>query len=229
MQNVIANVVQDVITTNLQLWLDAESYSGSGTTWTALQGSNATLLNTPTYSASSPTYFNFDPASSEYATVPNLGSLNRWTIEAWLRTTSSLNSYVTAVVCNQFNLASSLNFSMGTNNAPSNYNLAVGFFDGAWRNTTGFTPTTNTWYHVVGTYNGATIVQYVNAVQNGTTSYVGTPTSGGQVRIAGRWDNLSPPGDFFPGDIAIVRIYSQALNATQVQQNYNAEKERFGL
>ena len=37
------------------LHLDASAYSGSGSTWTANTGSNATLYNTPTYTSASPT------------------------------------------------------------------------------------------------------------------------------------------------------------------------------
>lgn len=210
------------------LYLDAFDYSGSGTTWTAENGSDATLVNTPTYTSPSPTYFSFAPASAEKATVPDLGDLNQWTVEAWFRVTSSLTGQVTAVVCNQFD-GGNLNFSMGTNNAPSSYTISVGFFNGAWRTTTGFAPTLNTWYHCVGTYDGTTIRQYVNAVQDTTLSYSGTPVSGGEVRIASRWDSQSAPGDFFPGDIGLVRIWNSALTASQIQELYDQNVDRFSL
>jgi hypothetical protein len=52
------------IANGLVLNLDAVSYSGTGTTWPAQVGSNATLSTPlPAYTASSPTYFNFDPAT----------------------------------------------------------------------------------------------------------------------------------------------------------------------
>lgn len=223
----VMNTVPQVNTTNLALWLDGEGYSGSGTTWTAYTGSNATLINTPTYIASSPTYFNFAPASSEYATVPNLGNKSSWTIEAWFRVTSSLTGQVTMIVGNEFDLVNKINFSMGTNRAATSYNICIGYFNGAWRNTAGFAPDLNTWYHCAGTYNGTTIVQYVNGVSNTTLSYTGTSQSGGEVRIGARWDTLASSTDYFPGDVAVVRIYNNALTASQVQQNYLAEYSRF--
>ena len=220
-----------VVKNGLMLHLDAansKSYSGSGATWSDLSGGarNATLLNTPTYSSQG--FLSFDKASSEYATVKNIGSLSAWTIEAWFRATSTLTGQVTMVVGNQYN-GSNLNFSMGTNNAAGSYNLCVGFFNGAWRNTTGFAPALNTWYHVIGTYNGTTVIQYVNGAVDTQLSYTGISQSGGEIRIAGRWDDLAGSGNYFPGDISVVRIYNTALQASEVVQNFNATRGRYGI
>jgi hypothetical protein len=223
--------IPTIISENLIINLDAKSYSGSGITWPALTGSDATLVNTPTYTASAPTYFTFDKTSYEYATIPNIGDQNIWTLECWLRLNSSLTGQITSVICNQFDLVNKLNFSMGTNNAPGSYNLVVGFFDGnGWHNTTGFAPNTNTWYHVVGTYNGTVVKQYLNSSFNTQLNYTGTPQSGGEVRIARRWDSSSTdPINYFPGDIGELRIYGAALTEVEVLRNYNATKARYGL
>lgn len=215
------------------VYLDAgnnTSYSGSGSVWYDLEGAsnNATLINTPTYSSSYSGILSFDDASSEYATIPNIGDLNTWTVEVWFRLSSSLNGKVSSLVTNQYNLSTKLNFSLGTNNAPSSYNLVVGFFDGAWRNTTGFVPSLNTWYQVVGTYDGSVIRQYVNGVASGgTLNYVGTPASGGEVRLMRRWDSTVTSGNLIDGDLSIVKIYNTALDSTQVLNNYNENAARF--
>ena len=210
------------------LYLDATDYAGTGTTWTAATGSDATLVNTPVFNAASPTYFDFDDASGEYATVPNLGNLSQWTVEAWFRLDTVLGAGdVTSVVTNQFDLVNKLNFSIGTNRQPTNANICAGFFDGAWRTTTGFAASADVWYHVVGTYDGTTVRQYVDGGQQSTLTYSGTPQSGGEVRIAARWDLLSAPNDFFPGDIGLVRIWNTALSAQQVTELYNENLSRF--
>lgn len=217
-----------IVTSNLVSYLNATAYSGSGTTWQATTGNNATLVNTPTYTSANPTYFSFSPASLEEATLPALSSKTNWTIESWFRVTSTLTGQVTAVICDQYNLSSALNFSMGTNNAPTDYNMRIGFFNGLWRNTSGFAPTLNTWYHCVGTYDGTTMKQYVNNSLNSSASSLGTSSSGGVgLRIARRWDETTVSTNYFPGDIGLVRIYSSALTASQVSQNYNAERARF--
>lgn len=221
------------VTTSLPtptLYLDATDYAGTGTTWTAATGSDATLVNTPVFNAASPTYFDFDDASGEYATVPNLGNLSQWTVEAWFRLDTVLGAGdVTAVVCNQYDLVNKLNFSIGTNRQPTNANLCVGFYDGAWRTTSGFAAAADVWYHVVGTYDGTTVRQYVDGSQQSTLSYTGTPQSGGVVRIASRWDSQTAPNDFFPGDIGLVRIWNSALSASQVQELYDENSARFSV
>jgi hypothetical protein len=211
-------------------YLNALSYSGSGTTWTADRGNNATLVNTPTYVAPAPTYFSFAPASLEEATLPALSNLNTWTIESWFRVTSSLTGQVTAVICDQYNSIDALNFSMGTNNAPSDYNMRIGFYNGAWHNTNGFAPTLNTWYHMVGTYDGTTMKEYVNGSLTSSVSNPGTSSSGGVgLRVARRWDETAVSTNYFPGDIGLIRIWDTALTAAQVTEIYNQNLPRFSI
>ena len=217
-------------TPTLILELDAMDYSGSGSTWTAAVGTNATLFGNPTYNASSPEWFSFNPLVFQYATS-TAGSLNTWSIEAWFNTNSSLTGQITSVVTDQFDLTSSLNFSMGTNNAPLDYDLNIGFFDGSgWHRTSGFTPTQGTWYHVVGTYDGNIIKQYVNNSLNSQHSYTGTSQSTTlTTRIARRWDSPSNSSiNYFPGLISIVRVYQNAMSAADVTASWNADKARFG-
>lgn len=221
---------------NLIVYLDAgnsSSYPGTGNTWFDLEGAtnNATLINSPTFSSSYQGILQFDNTSLQTANIPDLGNLPNWTIEAWVRFTTvpiSSNPNATAIISNQYTGGTRLNFSMGTNNAPGSYNVNVGFFDGGWHNTTGFAPAANTWYQIVGTYDGATIRQYINGVASGgTLNYVGNPQSGGETRLMRRWDATPISGDYCDGDLAIVRIYDIALDAADILSSYNATYTRF--
>jgi hypothetical protein len=227
---------ESIYNPTLQVYLDAgnsSSYGGVGSTWNDLSGTgnNATLINTPTYNSSSGGYFNFSDTSFEYASIPDIGDLSTWTIEAWARPQKSLTGKVTSIVCNQFDLSTKLNFSLGTNNAPSNYNLTAGFFDGSWKSASGYpVPTLNTWYHFVGTYDGSTVKLYVNGSLSSSFSVSGTPQSGGEIRIARRWDSASNNAvNFFDGDISIVRVYGSALSLVDVQGNFNASRHRYSI
>jgi hypothetical protein len=224
-----------IVSSGLMLYLDAankKSYRGSGNTWFDLTTNrrNATLFNTPSFSNVNGGTLSFSDTSFQYATIPNIGSLTNFSIESWARTNKSLTGKVTTIVTNQYDLVSNLNYSLGTNNAAASYNMTFGFFNGAWRNVTGFDMTINTWYHMIGTYNGSSVILYVNGVAGTPLSYVGTATSGGEIRIARRWDDVANNAAyFFSGDIPVVKIYNRALSASEVLQNFNATRNRFGI
>jgi hypothetical protein len=230
--NINRFLYNSVVSSGLVLNLDAgtpSSYAGSGVNWYDLVNNNdATLINNPTYGASYSGYLNFDDGSNQYATTPNLGNLPEWSVEVWFRLNTPLTGKISSIVSNVWDGSTSLNFSIGTNNSPVNYNLCVGFFDGTWRNTNGFTPNTNQWYQVIGTYDGTTIRQYVNGTASGgTLTYTGTPTSGGENRLMRRWDSPLESGNLMDGDLQIVRIYNRAISAQEVEHNYNMVYSRF--
>jgi hypothetical protein len=223
---------QPIVTSGLQLYLDAGnalSYNGSGSTWNDLSPFNrtATLFNSPSYNSANSGYLSFLDTSLQYASVPDIGSLSTWTIEAWANISLSLSGKVTSIVCNQFDLTSRLNFSLGTNNAPTSYNLSLGYYNGLWRTTAGIAPTLNTWTYFAGTYDGTVLRQYTNNTEVATFSYTGTPQSGGEIRIARRWDETTVASNYLRGSISVIRIYNRALSAAELLQNYNAQKTRY--
>lgn len=230
---VVNREYENIVTNGLVYNLDAgyvPSYPKSGSTWNdvSLSARTATLINTPTFNSSG--YINFSKTSSQYATTPNIGTIQTWTVEAWVRFSSSLNGQVAMVVGNQFNGSTSINFTIGTNGAPSSYNIQVGFFQNGWNNTTGFAPALNTWYQIVGRYGGGQLSQFVNGVASGgTVNVTATLASGGEIRLMRRWDDAVSSTNLIDGDLGIVRIYNRFLSSTEILQNYNAQKARFGL
>jgi len=225
------------ITEGLIFTVDAanpKSYVSGAATWNDLTptAKNATFVTkAPSYQTAGNGSLNFRDSDFGYGdTNYNFGNLPKWSVEAWARIGASLTGKVTTIVTNQYVGGSSLNFSIGTNNAPITYNLVAGFFDGAWRNTTGHQPPLNTWFQIVGTYDGTTIKQYHNGIMTSSLSYSGTPSSGGSVRIAARWDDLTQiTQNYFSGSIGVVKIYNRTLTDTEVLQNYNTLKSRYGL
>jgi hypothetical protein len=209
------------------------SYPGSGTAWNDISGytRNATLYNSPAYTATEPGYLTFVPSSLQYADIPNIGDLASWSVETWFRIDAPLSSaQATAVVTTVYDGTGQINFVIGTNPFVGNSNtLAVGFFNGSWHTCTPITPTVGVWYHVVGTYDGTTLKQYVNGALNTSAAATGpSSANGGAIRIARRWDDAAASQHYFPGDVNTVRIYDGVLTAAQVQTNYSAQAADFG-
>jgi hypothetical protein len=82
----------------------------------------------------------------------------------------------------------------------------------------------DTWYHVVGTYDGTTARIYLN----GEAVASGSRTAGSNsvpFRVG-----ASPRGaNYNNGNIARASIYNRALTASEVKQNFNALRGRFGI
>ncbi len=78
---------------------------------------------------------------------------------------------------------------------------------------------TNTWYHVVGTYDGSNMKIYVNGVLEGTQPYTGTPLTTTEPLVIGRmYGNYS--GYYHNGLINQVRLFNNAISALQVTELY---------
>jgi len=213
---------------------DTKSYPGTGTTWIDKSGSgnNITLTGSPSFSTTNGGLLTFAQSSGQYGeTSSSLSSITNWTAEAWVKftTTPASNLTVSALVTNAYN-GSNLNFALTTHvEGTADKGIYAAFFNGAWRAAGPHAPSAGVWYQYCGTYDGTTIRLYVNGNLRFSTSYTGTPSSGGTVRIARRWDSTATSTNLINGAIPIVRVYSKALTATEALQNYNATKSRFDL
>jgi hypothetical protein len=108
------------------------------------------------------------------------------------------------------------------------YHVGDGFYNNFSVNKTTVGISTGNWYHLVGSWNGSQKKIFVNGALKATTGKANnlvTTTAGAAV---GRFGGTST-GYYFGGDIAKVAIYSIGLDDSQVLNNYNALKGRFGL
>ena len=90
--------------------------------------------------------------------------------------------------------------------------------------------TDTNWVNVTVSSNGSNVIAYKNGVQFGLPSSTITNFSTGDSQrslAVGRINNSVSP--HWSGDISNTKIYNRYLNATEVLQNYNALKGRFGL
>lgn len=83
------------------------------------------------------------------------------------------------------------------------------------------------WYNITLTWNSSSNVStlYVQGAQDTTGTATSPVGLTGNFRIGSSLDNSA----YMDGGVAIFRIYDRVLSATEVAQNYNATKNRFGL
>jgi len=189
------------ITTNgLVLNLDSAnnaSYNGSGTTWVDISGSgfDGTLINGPTYvSSGASSSISFD-GTDDYCDVRETSTFNSniLTFSLWFKTNSTTLpfGYVFAKQIDG-SYGSFWFYTVGSNS----YRLGCGTTAGYSESTT-FSPNINTWYNIVGVYNGTNMLFYLNGSLNSTTAYAG----GAPIKYASYPINLGRYGSLFENQI----------------------------
>ncbi|PIU15241.1 hypothetical protein COT20_01855, partial [bacterium (Candidatus Gribaldobacteria) CG08_land_8_20_14_0_20_39_15] len=80
---------------------------------------------------------------------------------------------------------------------------------------------TNTWHHIVATYDGLMARIYLDGVEIASEAKTGTlATNNYGVKIGAYTRTSNPAGGFFDGLIDDVRIFKEAYTQAQVQQLY---------
>jgi antitoxin component YwqK of YwqJK toxin-antitoxin module len=83
------------------------------------------------------------------------------------------------------------------------------------------------YYHVVGTYDGASKKLYINGNLEASASISNGINNTSTLGSIGYVQYLN--AQYFNGRIASTRVYSRALTSQEILQNYNSQKSRFGL
>jgi len=219
-----------IVTNGLVLCLDAgntQSYPGSGTTWTDLSGNgnNGTLTNGPTFSSANGGTIVFDAVNDRVTSVTTIPPAGNVSVFSWIYPTS-FNGMWNIIVTKWFD-PTGLDFHFALKSAAGNgTNVRQNLYTTSNSDIYGTTIfSTNTWYYVGFTLvNGGTLTFYKNAVEDGISSPVSRTTQNSTLYIA---DNRGGFG--LGGRIPQVSIYNRALSATEVAQNFNALRGRFGV
>jgi len=223
--------IPSYITSDLVLNLDAgdnSSYGGSGTTWTDLsgEGNNGTISGA-TYTSG---YFDFDGTDDRVTFASGQDVGGEITISFWVYPTlnSSINTFLStkgsasasgyAFIANTWNTSDrKLLFEVANGSSADTVvsadNVVV---DNQWQN---FVVTCVRSTGATVLYkNGSSIVTDTLSVTNwGNT---GTFEIGKFPSVNNYWYN---------GNMSIAQVYTAALTASEVAQNFNAIKGRYGL
>ena len=217
-----------IVTDGLILCLDAadrKSYPGTGTTWTdrSGRGNNGTLGADIGFSSSNGGYFTFDGASDTDSGIRvavtdfDTTEMTGITMSAWVKSNSISTSQ-----------------NIISRNGPYfmrivGSKLRMGIYTGSWLFADG--PTTlssDTWYNFAITWDETTAKSYINGVLEDTESKTGSLAAGTTNQWLGYTSSVGEQGPF-DGQMAKIDIYDGALTASEVLQNFNAIKGRFGL
>jgi len=205
---------------------DLNSYVSGSTTWYDLSGNgySGSLTNGPTFSSANAGILTFN-GINQYITGSNNANFafgtSNFTVEYWMYMNSITGSIFVDLRSN----------SATTGPGYSDYvQTGTNKFKLYWSNADRYISTgslfTGSWYYVASTRQSTTVSVYFNGILDGTSTDNTNLTENG-FRLA-RNVNTSGTG-YLSGSIANVQIYNRALSATEVLQNYNALKSRFGL
>lgn len=215
-----------VVMDGLVLYLDAantKSYPGSGTAFNDLtiNNYNFTLNNGPTFSSDNLGSIVFDGVDDFGNTTSNLAfGTNPFAIDIWFKPNITQTNNATLI-----GIAS----AFAATNWQISYNLTSNvfvFFSDTSVDST-YTPD-NTWTNM--TYvRESTATNGFKIYVNGEFDVQGTQANN-FTDTAGYRIGLNRGGvQEYAGNISSVKIYNRALTATEVLQNFNAVKTRFGL
>jgi hypothetical protein len=245
-----------IVQQGLVLNLDATnpySYAGAGTTWYDVSGAvnDFTVVNSPTYSAGefilngSTQYFSISTGSGFFISSTNNFYADvgyAWSISIWFKFPVS-PATLRDVTINGGNCSYCI---FGNGGGIGGAETLALFVSGVSGTSAGFHPyycvvgvrgsktqlsagsvNTNTWNHVVVTWNGSAGRGYFNGVDKGALNI-----GANAMQVSGYTVGATAGGassHVFEGSLSQVFVYNRAISATEVLQNYNATKGRFGL
>ena len=223
---------ENIVTDGLVLNLDAGfvgSYPTTASTWYDISGNdkNSTLTNGPTFNSTNSGSIVFDGVD-DYVLTPSL-------LNASLNPTESVFVWFNPAAAGQ--IVSELGqatINTGYHDSNIEVNSSGIFSFSVWHGSltnkvVSSAKSFNNWYHLGFTYSGTTFTAYINGSSIGTTTFTRQPPTSlhyGLCSIDGTNMGTSAYGS---GKMGNFMFYNRALSASEVQQNFNAQKGRFGL
>ena len=233
-------VTGTIVTNGLLAYYDAgkaASQPATGGIWYDISDrkSNATTsASPPTFNSSG--YFTLSAVNAQRFLTTALAPTSwtdAWTIEVWMYTPTG---------------------AVWSNGVNRSHHIAVGSTAGTWgviryptdnqvttwvrgaaesAETARATLARDRWHQFVGTWDGTnTVSSFLNGafVGSATITLTGVPDTG-SLLIGGTASSTisGSPGTFYDGNIAAVMLYNRALSTAEVNNNFDALRNRFGI
>jgi hypothetical protein len=217
------------VTSNLSLYYDPSnpsSYPGTGSTINDLSG-NGLNGSMSGITFTSP-YFTYNGTSSQVRVADNAllqpGS-GDWTMEVWVNQSVSGNY----VVLGKFPTGGAASYAIRT--VSTQYYAQLGSSSGGV-NSTFQVGTIGTWYQLVYVFTNVaanTLETFVNGSSIGSVGHSSESIVNTTNPLYIGSYNGGAFAQWFNGRIGITRLYNAALTSTQILQNFNADKSKYGL
>jgi hypothetical protein len=224
----------DIINDGLVFHMDFASskcYPGTGSSCFDLSGTNIStgeIINGPVFNTSvNNKHFTFNGGvNAQLIRIPNSTNLNTQTpsVEVWIKTNAILQTgglFEKGDVNSQYSLLQDNSILRWRQMIPGFNDVAV--LTSSFMNI-------NSWYQIVGTFVSGSQRLYINGAQVATgtaTGTISTSNVGMSIGVLGGYSGSRTY--YYNGNIAIVKVYNKVLSQSEVVQNYNALKGRFGL
>jgi len=230
------NIAPNIVTDGLVLYLDGsntKSYISGSTIWNDLTYSlnNGTLINGPTFNSENGGSIVFD-GTNELVQGSGISNITAFTISIWFKMTGPgstggvTNTYYNSLFgINSGNrrilVATSTNVSITEGRILAQMGGSNYFSD-----TTSLT-VTNSWNNVVYTFSSNVATLYINGIIQTTQSNSSVTFPDANIYLGAYNNPISAYA--MKGNISQSSVYNRALSASEVLQNFNATKSRFGL
>jgi hypothetical protein len=229
-----------IVTDGLVYALDAansRSYAGSGNTVYDVISSAGSNINSVSYSTSNYGTFSFSGSNINSGALAVLrtaiSNYSYLTLSMWIKRTRFSHTTLEGLFAMQkSNGVHSILIYIGTDNLLNFGGRSSG--DASFLNVTSTSAINNTnFYHLTCIYDlvGKANKMYINGVQEtttGTANWASTTFGLGGGSAENRiGDEITAGVSPFYGNIPQVQVYSRALSAQEVLQNYNATKKRY--
>ena len=212
-------IVQDGLVLNLDPAVK-QSYDGSGTTWSDLSvGNNATLVNGPTFSKDNGGVLEFD-GTNDRADLSLPYDFTAYSMFFFIKRRSPQSGWYFAIDTLSPGVGHLFTFH---STAGSANNIAAISPDGLTTIHTGLP--IGQWNYYGATWDGSTVTGYKDGASVSTVSNSTGFNLTNRVGIAARYGGGYNNNVIFGSIVA----YNRALTATEVLQNYNATRHRFGV
>jgi hypothetical protein len=226
----------DIVENGLVLALDAadrNSYPGSGTTWTDLSGNgnNGTLVNGVGYSGSNGGSLSFDGLNDyvDFTLEPDLNGKS-FSAGCWFKTTDADMRLIQNCSTGGFGTKNGFQISV-TSSTFSNTGVTDSSGNSVQFSSVSSTPYTDgNWHFICLTFNTSTgtaelYLDGIFSADETDSGLIGANMNGVGLEI-GRANSST---QYLNGNISYAFMYDKALTASEIQQNFNMLRGRFGI